>query len=105
MPRSTLSRRLALGLLLGATLGLPVALAQDDDLSGIPNVERLTEQERQTYRRRLRDAKGDQERAQIREEARVHAQRRAAPRQGGGQGAGSSRAKRRPAGSGGGGRN
>lgn len=84
-----ISRRMALGIVLGAAFAAGTAAAQADELAGVPNVERLTEQEQATYRRRLRDATGDQERAQIREEARIHAQNRIQPQQGSGQGAGS----------------
>ncbi len=82
------SRRMASGLVLGAVFAAGTAAAQADELAGIPNVERLTEQEQATYRQRLRDASGDQERARIREEARLHAQNRLQPQQGSGQGAG-----------------
>jgi hypothetical protein len=102
------TRRMALGIVLGAAFTAGTAAAQADELAGIPDVGRLTEQEQATYRRRLRDASGDQERAQIREEARIHAQSRVRPQQGsgqgsgGGQGGGGGQTPRRIPGSGGG---
>ena len=87
MSVASISRRMALGVVLSAAFAAGIAAAQVDELAGIPNVERLTEQQQATYRRRLRDASGDQERAQIREEARMQAQNRIQPQQGSGQGA------------------
>lgn len=78
MASRCLSRRTVLG------LGAASAAAQGDDLAGIPNIDRLTEQERATYRRQLRDASGDEERTRIRDDARIQAQQRVQPRQGGG---------------------
>ena len=89
MSTVSISRRAALAAVLGIAIGGTRAAAQADDLSGIPNVNQLTEQERTTYRRRLQDATSDQQRAQIREEARVQAQQRAQLHQGSGQGSGS----------------
>lgn len=97
-----LSRRALLGAAIVTMAAAVPASAQSDDLSGIPNVERLTEQEQATYRRRLRDASGDQERARIREEARLQAQQRAGQGQGRRQqGSGGSQGGGNPQGSGG----
>lgn len=90
MSTLSISRRAALAAVLGIALAGTMAGAQSDDLSGIPNVNQLTEQERTTYRRRLQDATGDQQRAQIREEARLQAQQRVQTREGSGQRAGGS---------------
>lgn len=90
MSTLSISRRAALAAILGIALAGTMAGAQSDDLSGIPNVNQLTEQERTTYRRRLQGATGEQQRAQIREEARLQAQQRAQTREGSGQRAGGS---------------
>jgi hypothetical protein len=103
---STLSCRAMLGTTLALTALVGAGLAQIDELGDIPNVERLTEQECATYRRRLQDASSYQERAQIREKARIRAQQRVQPRQGGGgqdggQGGGGQAPRRIPGGGGG----
>jgi hypothetical protein len=99
------SRRAALAAAIGIAFAVPgIARAQNDDLAGIPNINRLTEQERATYRRRLQDATSEQERAQIREQARVQAQQRVQQQAGGsGQGTGGQGSGQRSGGGQGGG--